>query len=137
MWNQLDRPLKISVLSSTLGGSLGLIAMSYVILASNFSFLSEATPVERSLIIGFLLIPLWLGLGFTGGLFSANIWVMLFYPVFLGSGGLLLLGLPMEREKRGILGFLVFMGSVPFVLGLLLGVLAAIASLFGMPLFRS
>ena len=47
------------------------------------------------------------------------------------------MGLSMQRERRGILGFLVFMGSVPFLLGLLFAVLAVIMSLVGIPVFRN
>jgi len=47
------------------------------------------------------------------------------------------LGLSMQRERRGILGFLVFMGSVPFLLGLFFGVLTVIMSLVGIPVFRN
>jgi len=137
MWNDLDRPLKISVLSGIVGGGSAVIAMTYAMLSGNLWFFFEAEPGGVSLIIVYLLLPLLLATLSTDGLFVGQPWVLLLYPFFLVSGGLLLLRVSLERERRGILGFLVFIGSVPFLLGLFLGVLAAIMSLVGVPMFRS
>ena len=137
MWNDLDRPLKISVLSGIVGGGSAVIAMTYAMLSGNLWFFFEAEPGGVSLIIVYLLLPLLLATLSTDGLFVGQPWVLLLYPFFLVSGGLLLLVVSLERERRGILGFLVFIGSVPFLLGLFLGVLAAIMSLVRVPMFRS
>jgi hypothetical protein len=136
MWSDLDSPLKISALSGIAVGGFTLTAMAYSMLSGNLFFL-EGTPEGLSLIIAFMLFPFWLAFVVTNGLLFGNAWVLLLYPVFLVSGGLSLLGLSMERERRGVLGFLVFMGSVPFLLGLFFGVLAVIASLVGIPVFGS
>jgi hypothetical protein len=137
MWNDLDRPLKISVLSGIVGGGFAMTAMTYAMLSGNPWFFFEGMPGSVSLIIAYLLFPLLVATLVTDGLFVGQTWVLLLYPFFLVSGGLLLLGVSLERERRGILGFLVFIGSVPFLLGLFLGVLAVIMSLVGVPMFRS
>jgi len=85
------------------------------------------------LVIGYLSLPFWFVFLFTGGLLVGYSWVLLVYPLLLVSGGLSLLGVSLERERRGILGFLVFVGSVPFLLGFLLGILATVASFAGIP----
>ena len=140
MWNDLDRPLKISVLSGIVGGGFAMTAMTYAMLSGDPWFFFEGVPGGVSLIIAYLLVPLLVATLSTDGLFVGQPWVLLLYPFFLVSGGLLLLGVSLERERRGILGilgFLVFIGSVPFLLGLFLGVLAVIMSLVGVPMFRS
>ena len=129
MWNNLDRPLKISVLSGIVSGGFAMTAVTYAVLCCNFWFFFEGVPGGVSLIILYLLFPLLVVTLSTDGLFVSHPWVLLFYPLFLVSGGLLLLGVSLEKERRGILGFLVFIGSVPFLLGLFFGVLAAIMSL--------
>jgi len=136
-WNDLDRPLKISVLSGIVGGGFAMTAMTYAVLSGKPWFFFEGVPGTSSLIISYLLFPLLVATLSTDGLFVGHPWVLLLYPFFLVSGGLLLLRVSLERERRGILGFLVFIGSVPFLLGLFLGVLAAIMSLVGVPMFRS
>ena len=136
MWSDLDRPLKISALSGIFWGSVGLTYVTYSMLSGNLFFLLEGTPEWLSLFIALSLFPIWLALLSAFGLVVANT-VLLLYPLFLVSGGLSLLGLSMQRERRGILGFLVFMGSVPFLLGLLFAVLAVIMSLVGIPVFRN
>jgi hypothetical protein len=137
MWRDLDRPLKISALLGIVVGGFALAAMTYSMLSGNPYFFLEGASDGFSLIIASLLFPIWFVVLSTDGLFVANAWVLLFYPLFLVSGGFYLLGQSMERESRGVLGFLVFMGSVPFLLGLSFGVLAVIVSLFGIPVFRS
>jgi len=136
MWNDLDRPLKISALSGIFWGSVGLTYVTYSMLSGNLFFLLEGTPGWLSLFIALSLFSIWLAFLSAFGLVVANT-VLLLYPLFLVSGGLSLLGLSMQRERRGILGFLVFMGSVPFLLGLLFAVLAVIMSLVGIPVFRN
>ena len=133
LWNDLDRPLKLSALSGIVGGGLGLIAGIYGMISGGLSFFFEGIPGGFSLLIGYLLLPFWFAFLFTGGLFVGYSWVLLLYPLLLVSGGLSLLGVSLERERRGILGFLVFVGSVPFLLGFLLGILAMIASFSGIP----
>jgi hypothetical protein len=113
------------------------MAMTYVMLSGGFSFFFEGVPGGLSFLIGYLVIPFWFAFVFTGGLILGHGWVLLVYPLFLVSGSFSLLGVSLERERRGILGFLVFIGSVPLLLGLLLGILAVIVSLAGMPGFRS
>jgi hypothetical protein len=137
MWNDLDRPLKISVLSGIVGGGFAMTAMTYAMLSDNPWFFFEGVPGGVSLIITYLMFPLLVATIFADGFFVGHPWVLLLYPFFLVSGGLLLLGVPLERERRGILGFPVFIGSVPFLLGLFLGVVAVIMSLVGVPMFRS
>jgi len=137
LWNELDRPLKLSALSGVLGGGFGLMAMTYVMLSGGLSFFFEGVPGGFSFLIGYLFIPFWFAFVFTGGLFLGHSWmVLLLYPLLLVSGSLSLLGVSLEKERRGVLGFLVFIGSVPLLLGLLLGVLAVIASLAGIPEFQ-
>ena len=135
MWSDLDRPLKISALSGIFWGSVGLTYVTYSMLSGNLFFLLEGTPGWLSLFIALSLFSIWLAFLSAFGLVVANT-VLLLYPLFLVSGGLSLLGLSMQRERRGILGFLVFMGSVPFLLGLFFGVLTVIMSLVGIP-FRN
>ena len=135
MWSDLDRPLKISALSGIFWGSVGLTYVTYSMLSGNLFFFLEGTPEWLSLSIALSLFPIWLAFASAFGLIVANT-VLLLYPLFLVSGGLSLLGLSMQRERRGILGFLVFMGSVPFLLGLFFGVLTVIMSLVGIP-FRN
>jgi len=136
MWSDLDRPLKISALSGIFWGSVGLTYVTYSMLSGNLFFFLEGTPEWLSLSIALSLFPIWLAFASAFGLIVANT-VLLLYPLFLVSGGLSLLGLSMQRERRGILGFLVFMGSVPFLLGLFFGVLTVIMSLVGIPVFRN
>jgi hypothetical protein len=135
MWGQLDRPLKVSVLSGIFVGAAGL-AVTSAVLSGALPFFFEGAPGALSPFIGSLLLPVWITYLFTGGLFF-NSWMLLLYPLFLLSGSLSLLCVSLEKERRGILGFLVFIGSVPILLGLLFGVVAEVASLFGMPVFRS
>jgi len=110
--------------------------VTYSMLSGNLFFFLEGTPEWLSLSIALSLFPIWLAFASAFGLIVANT-VLLLYPLFLVSGGLSLLGLSMQRERRGILGFLVFMGSVPFLLGLFFGVLTVIMSLVGIPVFRN
>jgi hypothetical protein len=111
--------------------------MTYARLSGNLYFFLQGTPGLLSLFIALLLFPLWSVFLSAYGLFVANPWALLLYPLFLLSGGLSLLTVSMRRERRGILGFLVFMGSVPFLLGLFFGVLAVTVSLVGIPVFRN
>jgi hypothetical protein len=137
IWNDLDRPLKLSALSGIIGGGSAMTVMTYAMLSGNPWSFFEGSPGGVSLIIAYLLFPLLVATLSIDGLFVGYPWVLLLYPFFLVSGGLLLLGVSLERERRGILGFLVFIGSVPFLLGFFLGVLAVMTSLVGVPMFRS
>jgi len=136
MWSDLDRPLKVSALSGIFWGGVGLTYVTYAMLSGNLYFFLEGTPGWLSLFIALSLFSIWLAFLSAFGLIVANT-VLLLYPLFLVFGGLSLLSLSMQRESRGILGFLVFMGSVPFLLALFFGVLAVIVSLFGIPMFRN
>jgi len=102
-------------------------------LIGGLSFFFEGIPGGFSLVIGYLSLPFWFAFLLTGGLLVGYSWVLLVYPLLLVSGSLSLLGVSLERERNGILGFLVFVGSVPFLLGFLLGILATIASFAGIP----
>ncbi len=137
MWSDLDRPLKVSALSGIFWGSVGLTYVTYAMLSGNLYFFLEGTPEWLSLFISLSLFPIRLAFSSAFGLIVANTWVLLLYPLFLVFGGLSLLSLSMQRERRGILGFMVFIGSVPFLLGLFFGVLTVIMSLIGIPVFRN
>ncbi len=110
-----------------------MIAGIYGMISGGLSFFFEGILGGFSLVIGYLSLPFWFAFLLTGGLLVGYSWVLLVYPLLLVSGGLSLLGVSLERERRGILGFLVFVGSVPFLLGFLLGILATIASFAGIP----
>ena len=44
LWNDLDRPLKLSALSGVVGGGLGLIAGIYGMISGGLSFFFEGIP---------------------------------------------------------------------------------------------
>jgi len=108
MWSDLDRPLKVSALSGIFWGGVGLTYVTYAMLSGNLHFFLEGTHGWLSLFIALSLFPIWLAFLSAFGLIAANICVLLLYPLFLVFGGLSLLSLSMQRERRGILGFMVF-----------------------------
>src|SRR5881296_569134 len=91
LWNDLDRPLKLSALSGVVGGGLGLIAGTYGMISGGLSFFFEGIPGGFSLLIGYLSLPFWFAFLLTGGLLVGYSWVLLVYPLLLVSGGLSLL----------------------------------------------
>jgi len=117
MWNNLDRPLKISVLSGIVSGGFAMTAMAYAVLCCNFWFFFEGVPGGVSLIILYLLFPLLVVTLSTDGLFVGHPWVLLFYPLFLVSGGLLLLGVSLEKREGGSWDSLCSSGPFHFSLG--------------------
>ena len=94
-WSKIDTPLKISSLSGVICGTGLLSSIAYTFLTLN------QRPVDHSIppIFPFVMVP---------GLIDSS---------FILIGALVLVFAPLNNELKGVLGFLVFLGSLLAVIG--------------------
>lgn len=112
-WSQIDRPSRISSILGLIGGT--------IVLATLVSTLvNPPTGSDPGLLFFFLFPVIFLTLPLAYILGVAAIYaVIVGYILFLFVGPVLILTGRFSEHTRGIVSFLTFLGSFPWVVGLL------------------